>query len=152
MTRRSGAAVRRIALLWAALAALASAFALAACGASGTTPSVSPTAGARAVTITGVLPLEAAVEPPWNGRFIQITIRAPEPGTMDERDWSVFVNGKEQPLAKPPAVLPYAADAATVVFVLREPFGDLGDYRFRVVYAPPDGAGVVRAWDYDWAP
>jgi hypothetical protein len=62
------------------------------------------------------------------------------------------VNRTKQPLAKPPEIHPYASDAATVAFVFVEPFEDSGDYRFRVVYSPPDGPKVARSWLYKWAP
>ena len=79
-----------------------------------------------------------------------MAVRTPSPDEMAPGDWSVFVNGKEQPLAKQPDILPYAADAATVAFVFREPYGDLGEYRFRVVYSPPSGRKIERSWRYQW--
>ncbi|HEY5169426.1 MAG TPA: hypothetical protein VIK03_08565, partial [Thermoleophilia bacterium] len=78
--------------------------------------------------------------------------RATKPGAMAAKDWSVFVDGKEQQLAGPPNILPYAPDAATVAFVFATPFTDFVDYRFRVVYAPDSGRKVERSWLYKWAP
>lgn len=146
-----GSIVRPVGLLLIALAALASAFALASCASSGTT-TATPSAGPTRVVITSVLPKDASAEPPWNGRFVQATVQAPTPATMAAGDWCVYVNGKKQSLERPAAIHPFAADAATVVFVFRDPFGDLGEYRFRVVYAPPSGKKVARSWRYDWAP
>jgi hypothetical protein len=145
--------VRCIAVRLLVLAALASAATLAACGSSGTTASGASAAGTKTVAITAGLPQDAATEPPWNGRFIQATVRAPDPAALAASDWGVFVNGKEQELEKPADILPFAPDAATVVFILRTPFGEIGKkYRFRVVYSPPKGAAVKRSWDYDWTP
>jgi hypothetical protein len=90
--------------------------------------------------------------PPWNGRFVQVTVRAPSPQKLAASDWSVYVDGKEQRLAGPPNILPYAPDAATVAFVFATPFTDFVDYRFRVVYAPGGGRKVERSWLYKWAP
>ena len=150
-SRQSGSNARRVALLLAALAALVGALALTACGTSGTTASVA-SPGARAVTITAGLPKDAATEPPWNGRFVQVTVSAPSPEKMAASDWHVFVNGKEQPLAGAPNILPYAPGAATVAFVFATPFTDFVDYRFRVEYAPRGGTKVRLSWPYKWAP
>ena len=150
VSRQSGWRIARVALLLA-LAALAGAVALTACGASGTTASgASP--GAKAVTITAGLPKDASTEPPWNGRFVQVTVRAPSPEKMAAGDWHVFVNGKERSLASPPNILPYAPGTATVAFVFAAPFTDFVDYRFRVAYAPQGGKKVERSWLYKWAP
>jgi hypothetical protein len=151
VSRTSDSSVRWIGIL-ALLAALAGASALAACGSSGATAPGDSPAGAVTVAITGALPKDARTEPPWNGRFVQVTVRTASPAAMAARDWSVFVNGSKQPLARPPDILPYAADAATVAFLFRAPYGDLGTYRFRVVYSPPGGPKAERAWRYDWAP
>ena len=151
MSRQSGWNARRVALLIAALAVLSAAVALTACGTSGTTASeASP--GAKAVTITAGLPKDAATEPPWNGRFVQVTVRAPSPEKMAAGDWHVFVNGKERSLASPPNILPYASGTATVAFVFAAPFTDFVDYRFRVAYAPQGGKKVERSWLYKWTP
>jgi hypothetical protein len=156
MTRVSpgpASGVRFVAALLLVLAALAGASSLAGCDSSGTTTSGASPATATAVAITAGLPQDAATEPPWNGRFVQVTVRAPKPAALAASDWSVSVNGKEQPLEKPPDIHPYEADAATVVFIFQAPFGDLGKtYRFRVVYSPPNGPTVKRSWDYDWTP
>jgi len=150
VSRQSGWRIARVALLLA-LAALAGAVALTACGASGTTASgASP--GAKAVTITAGLPKDASTEPPWNGRFVQVTVSAPSPEKMAASDWHAFVDGKERPLASAPNILPYAPGAATVAFVFATPFTDFVDYRFRVVYAPQGGKKVQLAWLYKWAP
>ena len=101
------------------LAALAGVFVLAGCGSSAPTGTVSP--AATAVAITAGLPQDAATEPPWNGRFIQVTVRAPKPSAISASDWSVFVNGEKQALEKPVDIHPYDADAAIVVFVLQAP-------------------------------
>ena len=45
------------------------------------------------------------------------------------------MNGKKQPLASAPSILTFAPGAATVGFVFQEPFGDLGEYAFKVVHA-----------------
>jgi hypothetical protein len=121
--------------------------ALAACGSSG---SGAPAPSPKKVAITAVLPKDAASEPPWNGRYVQVTVSAPEPAAMAAQDWKVYVNGKKQPLASAPSILPFAPGAATVGFVFEEPFGDLGEYAFKVVYAPASGAKVERSWSYQW--
>ena len=152
VSRQSDLSVRGVAPLLAALVALVGAVALSACGSSGAVaPEASPP-GVRSVAITAVLPQDAATEPPWNGRFVQVTVRAPSPQRLVANDWSVFVDGKKQRLADPPNILPYAPDAATVAFVFTAPFTDLVDYRFRVVYAPDGGRTVERSWLYKWAP
>jgi hypothetical protein len=153
VSRDCASGVRCIAALLLVLAALAGAAALAACGSSGKTASGASPTGARTVAITAGLPQDAATEPPWNGRFVQATVRAPDPTALAANDWSVFVNGKEQQLEKPADINPFAPEAATVVFILRAPFGEIGKkYRFRVVYSPPKGQPVKRSWDYDWTP
>ena len=152
VSRQSEQSLRRVAPLLAALVALASAVALSACGSSGATASGASSPGAKPVAITAVLPQDAATEPPWNGRFVQVTVRAPSPQKLMAKDWSVFVNGKEQRLVSPPNILPYAPDAATVAFVFTTPFTDFVDYRFRVVHAPEGGRKVERSWLYKWVP
>jgi len=151
VSRQSDRNARRVVLLLAGLAALAGAVALTACGTSDTAASgASP--GAKPVTITAGLPRDAATEPPWNGRFVQVNVSAPSPEKMSASDWHVFVNRKERPLASTPNILPYAPGAATVAFVFATPFTDFVDYRFRVVYAPEGGKKVERSWLYKWAP
>jgi hypothetical protein len=150
--RRSSAWSPRPLSLLLTLVGLTGVVALAACASSGTAASSEASARAEAVTITTGLPRDAAAEPPWNGRFVQVYVSGPSPEKMAASDWSVLVNGKKQPLARPPDILPYAPDAATVAFVFVEPFGDSGDYRFRVVYSPADGPKVARSWLYKWAP
>ena len=151
VSRQSCLRLGRIALVIAALAAPAGVVALAACGSSGTAESASPP-GAKTAAITAVLPKDVAAEPPWNGRFVQVTVQAPSPEKLAASDWSVFVDGKERALASPPNILPFAPDRAMVAFVFREPFVDLRGYRFRVVYSPKGGPKVDRSWQYDWAP
>lgn len=152
VSRESVSGVRCIAALLLTLAVLAGASALAACGSSGATGTGSP-AAATAVAITAGLPQDAETEPPWNGRFVQVTVRAPKLSAMSTSDWSVFVNGEKQSLEKPADIHPYEADAAIVAFVLQASFSDLGEkYRFRVVYSPPNGPKVKRSWDFDWSP
>ncbi len=152
VSRQSDRGLRCVAPLLAALVALVGAIALSACGGSGATASGAASPGARTVAITAVLPQDAATEPPWNGRFVQVTIRAPSPQKLAASDWSVYVDGKERRLADPPNVLAYAPDAATVAFVFAMPFTDFVDYQFRVVYAPAGGQKVERSWLYKWAP
>ena len=151
VSRQSDWSARRVFLLLAALTALAAALALSACGTAGTTASgASP--GAKPVTIAAGLPKDATTEPPWNGRFVQVTVSAPSPEKMSAGDWHVFVNRKERALASAPNILPFSRDAATVAFVFATPFTDFVDYRFRVVYAPKGGKRVERSWLYKWAP
>ncbi len=150
-SRHPDTGVRRIGLLLVVLILGAGQLALAACGSSGTTESAS-SPGTKTLAITAVLPKDAATEPPWNGRFVQVTVHAPSPEKLAAGDWSVFVDGKERALASPPNILPFAPDAAMVAFVFREPFVDLRGYRFRVVYSPKGGPKVDRSWRYDWAP
>jgi hypothetical protein len=121
---------------------------LAACGSSGSVGA--PAASPKKVAITAVLPMDAASEPPWNGRFVQVTVSAPQPAAMAAQDWKAYVNGKKQPLAGAPSILPFAPGAATVGFVFQAPFGDLGEYTFKVVYAPAGGPKVERSWRYQW--
>jgi hypothetical protein len=150
VSRHADPDVCRLGLLL--LVTLAAALALAACGSSGTAASGASPGAAKTVAITGGLPKDASTEPPWNGRFVQVDVRAPSPEKLAPDDWSVSVDGKKQQLAQSPDIHPYAADAATVVFIFAAPYGDLGEYRFRVVYAPAGGPKVVRSWRYDWAP
>ncbi len=138
---------RRAALAFALVAITA----VAGCGSAGA-PGGSPTPHATAVTITRVQPKDAGSEPPWNGIYVQVNATAPSPAAMAGDDWSVSVNGEKQALLKPPDVHPYAADAVTVVFILKNAAGSFGTYRFRVVYAPDGGPRVQRAWEFDWAP
>jgi hypothetical protein len=129
--------------------ALLAACALAACGDSGT-PSADSSAAAVKTAITAWMPKDASSEPPWNGRFVQVDVTTAEPDALRAEDWRVFVNGEEPELDKPASILPYAPHGATVAFVFRAPYGDLGTYEFRVVYAPKDGAKVERSWEYEW--
>ena len=148
MSGRTSSRTRSVVLALAALAMVVTAGALAACGSSDSSPDA--VASPKKVAITAVLPKDAASEPPWNGRYVQVTVSAPEPAAMAARDWRVFVNGKKQPLASAPNILPFAPGAATVGFVFQEPFGDLGEYAFKVVYAPASGPKVERSWRYRW--
>lgn len=100
--------------------------------------------------ITRWMPKDASSEPPWNGRFVQVNVRVAEPGKMDPAAWRVFVNGEQPELEKEPSILPFSATEATVAFVFRAPYGDLGTYEFRVVYAPEGGEKVARTWEYRW--
>ena len=100
--------------------------------------------------ITRWMPKDASAEPPWNGRFVQVNVRVAEPDAMDPADWRVFVNDKEPELEKPPSILPFSPSEATVAFVFSAPYGDLGAYEFRVVYAPKGGQKVQRSWEYKW--
>ena len=93
-------------LLLLLVAALAGPSQLSACASSGTTASSDASAGAEAVTITAALPKDAAAEPPWNGRFVQVSVSGPSPEKMAASDWSVFVERQEAALAKPPDILP----------------------------------------------
>ena len=151
VSRQSDRSPRHVAPLLAALVALVAGVALSACS-SGATASGTASPGARTVAIAAVLPQDAATEPPWNGRFVQVTVHAPSPQKLAASGWSVFVDGKRQRLVSPPNILPYAPDAATVAFVFATPFTDFVAYRFRVVYAPDGGRKVERSWLYKWAP
>ena len=154
VSRDSPAGVRCIAVLLGVLVALAGAATLAACGSSGTTASGASPTGARTVVITAGLPRDAATEPPWNGRFVQATVRAPNSTALAAADWSVFVNGKEQELEKPADINAFAPRrrdrGAHPPGAVRAEIGK--KYRFRVVYSPPKGPPVKRSWDYDWTP
>lgn len=141
--------VRLVRTALALLVAATAVHGLAACGSTG--PS-SPQASATPVAtrIVGWLPKDAAAEPPWNGRFVQVDVRVAEPARMDPADWRVFVNGQEPDLDKEPSILPYSPTEATVAFVFKEPYGELGTYELRVVYAPEDGEKVLRSWQFVW--
>jgi hypothetical protein len=132
----------------ATLAVVLATLALAACGSGSAEPGGS--AAPIKTTITAVLPKDASAEPPWNGRFVQVDVTTAKPDALRAEDWRVFVNGKQPELDKPASILPYAPHAATVAFIFRAPYGDLGTYEFRVVYAPEDGAEVERSWQYQW--
>jgi maltose-binding protein MalE len=144
----SGSLARVSVLLLAALALLA-ACALAACSSSDS-PSPDSSEAAVKTTVTAWMPKDASSEPPWNGRFVQVDVTTARPDALRAEDWRVFVNGEEPELDKPASILPYAPHAATVAFVFRAPYGDLGTYEFRVVYAPEGGARVERSWQYQW--
>ena len=144
----SGSRARLSVLLLAALALLA-ACALAACGSSDS-PSPDSSTAAVKTTVTAWMPKDASSEPPWNGRFVQVDVTTAKPDALRAEDWRVFVNGEEPELDKPASILPYAPHAATVAFVFRAPYDDLGTYEFRVVYAPKGGARVERTWEYEW--
>jgi hypothetical protein len=139
-------------LVLASLAAVLTAAAMlgvAACGsASGDAAQASPEPVKN--EITKWMPKDASSEPPWNGRFVQVNVRVAKPGAMDPADWRVFVNGKEPELEKAPSILPFSSSEATVAFVFSSPYGDLGTYRFRVVYAPKGGKKVQRSWEFKW--
>jgi hypothetical protein len=147
-SERPGAAVRLLLGALIAVVILGMLGTLPACGSSG---SRSEDVGAAPVktAITEVLPRDAAAEPPWNGRFVQVNVRTQKPGAMDPGDWRVFVNGKEPELDKAPSVLPYAPHGAVVAFVFRTPYGDAGTFEFRVVYAPKGAKEAERSWDYE---
>lgn len=136
----------------AALAVLVAALATLGLTACGSSDSTSSQASASPVTtaIVKLLPRDASVEPPWNGRFVQVNVRATAPGKMDPADWRVFVNGKEPELEKAPSILPYAPTEAVVAFMFQAPYGDSGTYEFRVVYAPKGGPKVQKSWEYKW--
>lgn len=138
----------RLSVLFIAALALLVACALAACGSD--SPSPDSSAAVVKTAITAWMPKDAASEPPWNGRFVQVDVTTAKPGALRAEDWRVFVNGEEPELDKPASILPYAPHAATVAFVFRAPYGDLGTYEFRVVYAPKGGARVERTWEYEW--
>jgi hypothetical protein len=121
-------------------------------GACGSSDSASTQASAAPVktAIIKLLPRDASAEPPWNGRFVQVNVRANQPGKMDPADWRVFVNGKEPELENAPSILPYSASEAIVAFMFQAPYGDPGTYAFRVVYAPKGGPKVQKSWEYKW--
>jgi hypothetical protein len=132
----------------ATLAVVLATLALPACGSGSAEPGES--AAPIETTITAVLPEDASSEPPWNGRFVQVDVTTAKPDALRAEDWRVFVNGEQPELDKPASILPYAPHAATVAFIFRAPYGDLGTYEFRVVYAPEGGVEVERAWQYQW--
>ena len=136
-------------LVLAAVLIAASMLGVAACGSSdGDAGQASP--GPVKSKITKWMPKDASSEPPWNGRFVQVNVRVAKPGGMDPGDWRVFVNGKEPELEKAPSILPFSPSEATVAFVFSSPYGDLGTYEFRVVYAPKGGQKVQQSWEYKW--
>jgi hypothetical protein len=118
------------------------------CGSSD--PEQTASAAPVKTAITKVMPRDASAEPPWNGRFAQVNVRVAKPGAMDPGDWRVFVNGKEPELERAPSILPYAASEAVVAFMFKAPYGDLGTYEFRVVYAPKGAQKVQQSWEYKW--
>ncbi len=122
---------------------------MAACESSGSAVADSTSAPLRTSIIAGV-PKDAASEPPWNGRFVQVNVATAKPGTMKAEDWHVTVNGKEPELDKPASILRYSPHGATVAFVFRAPYTDVGTHRFSVVYTPKGGPKVKRSWDYRW--
>ncbi len=139
-------------LVLASLAAVLTAAAMlsvAACGSSGDDAGQASPAPVKS-EITKWMPKDASSEPPWNGRFVQVNVRASDPGKMDPGDWRVFVNDKEPELEKAPSILPFSPSEATVAFVFKAPYVDLGTYRFRVVYAPRGGQKVQQSWEYKW--
>jgi hypothetical protein len=129
--------------------ALVAVLSLAACGSSGSS-AADETAGPVKTSITSGVPKDASSEPPWNGRFVQVNVTTAKPGAMSPDDWSVTVNGKEPELDKPVSILAYSPHGATVEFVFRVPYTDLGTYEFHVAYTPKDGPKVERSWDYKW--
>lgn len=129
-------------------AALAAAATLAACGSSASSSDASPSPVKTA--IVKVLPRDASVEPPWNGRFVQVNVRVPDASAMDPADWHVTVNGKQPELDRAPSILPFSSSEATVAFMFRTPYTDTGAYRFRVAYTPKDGQKAEQAWEYTW--
>jgi hypothetical protein len=142
----------RIRLVLASLAAVltvAGMLGVAACGSSDGDAGQASPAPVKS-EITKWMPKDASSEPPWNGRFVQVNVRVPDPGKMDPGDWRVFVNDKEPELEKAPSILPFSPSEATVAFVFSAPYGDLGTYEFRVVYAPKGGQKVQRSWEYKW--
>jgi hypothetical protein len=135
---------------WAAATALMlAASVIAGCGSAGS-PSVGASASPVKTAIIKLLPRDASVEPPWNGRFVQVNVRVARPDKMDPADWRVLVNGKEPELDTAPSILPYSSTEAVVAFLFQAPYGDLGGYEFRVVYAPKDGPKVQKTWKFTW--
>jgi hypothetical protein len=134
-------------VLLTAVAAIGVALAASACGSSATSTTASP--ASVTTVITKVMPRDAAVEPPWNGRYVQVNVRTADAGAMDPGDWRVFVNGKEPELEKGPSVLPFSATGAVVGFMVAAPY-DPGRYEFRVVYAPKGRPKVEKSWEYRW--
>jgi hypothetical protein len=132
-----------------ALAVTVASLPLMACGQSGSSAERAAASPVK-TAIVKLLPRDASVEPPWNGRFVQVNVRTDKPQSLDAVDWRVFVNGMEPKLDKAPSVLPYAPHQAVVAFTFRAPFGDPGTYTFKVVYAPTGGQKVERSWKYRW--
>ena len=148
-SHRQPVAAPNLLVLLALLAATLAALGLAACGSSDSASSQA-SAGPVKTTIIKLLPRDASAEPPWNGRFVQVNVRAAQPGKMDPGDWRVFVNGKEPELENAPSILAYSPSEAIVAFMFRAPYGDLGTYEFRVVYTPKGGPKVEKSWEYKW--
>ena len=134
--------------LLASIVAL-SALTISACGSSGS-PAASGSASPVKTAIVKVMPRDAAVEPPWNGRFVQVNIRVAQAGAMDPADWHVWVNGKEPKLEKGPSILPFSSTGAVVAFQFQTPYIDLGTYDFKVAYTPKAGQGARTFWTYKW--
>lgn len=130
------------------LTVLVAALGLSACGPSGSS-SQAPGAAVKTAIIK-LLPGDASVEPPWDGRFVQVNVRVAEPGKMDPSDWAVFVDGKKPELRQPPSILAHSADEAIVAFSFQTPYGDPGAYEFLVVYEPEGGSRVQKSWEYVW--
>jgi len=140
--------VRLVLASLAAVLTVAALLGVAACGSSDDAGQASPSPVKS--EITRWMPKDALSEPPWNGRFVQVNVRVAKPGAMEPGDWRVLVNGKEPELEKEPSILPFSPSEATVAFVFSAPFGDLGTYEFRVVYAPKGGLKVQKSWEYRW--
>jgi len=138
----------RAAVVLTALAAVAAAVALTACGSSDPPPTTGASARPVTTEIIAVLPKDASSEPPWNGRFVQVNVRTARPEAMRPADWRVYVNGRRPALEEGPSVLPYAPTEAIVAFVFSAPLGDPGACRFRVVYAPKGEKKIQRSWAY----
>lgn len=146
---RTRTLVRLVLASLAAVLTMAALLSVAGCGSStGDAGQASPAPVKSA--ITKWMPKDASSEPPWNGRFVQVNVRVSDPGKMDPDDWRVFVNDNEPELEKAPSILPFSPSEATVAFVFSAPYGDLGAYEFRVVYAPGSGKKVERSWEYKW--
>jgi hypothetical protein len=142
----------RVRLVLASLAAVVTAAAMlgaAACGSSDGDAGQASPAPVKS-EITEWMPRDASAEPPWNGRFVQVNVRVAKPAAMDPDDWRVLVNDKEPELEKAPGILPFSPSEAVVAFMFKAPYGDLGTYRFRVVYAPKGGPKVEQSWEYKW--
>ena len=143
--------VRLVLASLAAVLTVAAMLVVAACGSSaGDAGQASPGPAPVKSEITKWMPKDASSEPPWNGRFVQVNVRVARSGAMDPGDWRVFVNDKEPELEKVPSILPFSPSEATVAFVFSAPYGDLGTYRFRVVYAPTGGQKVKQSWEDQW--
>jgi hypothetical protein len=147
-SRRLRTAARSLLLALVATIAVGASSGLVACGSADS--AAGPAASPVKTAVVKVLPRDASAEPPWNGRYVQVNVRAAEAASMKPTDWRVFVNGKEPDLDKAPSILPFSPTEAVVSFMFSAPYGDPGTYEFRVVYAPKTGQKAEQTWEFAW--